>query len=75
MYYGCTTLLGGLTCNACDSPDAILKFADENGIARVFTGTGFSERVCSPHRAEICEFIDAKTAAALIFVRSDERRL
>ena len=66
IYYGETTMLGGMSNTACGNPDAILRHADQRDVKRVYTATGFSERLKNPHSAEVVEFLDAETAATIL---------
>ena len=67
VFYGGTTLLGGLTCSTCDSPDAVVSLIERSGGSRLFTATGFTERINYGHMLEIYEFLDSRTAATLLF--------
>ena len=67
IFYGGTTLLGGLTSSGCDHPDAVMRFADRSGEKRLYTATGFSERMDQPHMTEVIELLDAEVASTLIF--------
>ena len=69
VFYGSVTLLGGLICTSCDKPDAVLRHAAHMGTERVYTAVGFSERLERTHRVEVCEILDASTAATLFFGR------
>lgn len=67
VFYGNTTLLGGMTCVNCDDPDAVMTYADECGERRVYTATGFSERLKGSHQASAVEVLDAGVALSLLF--------
>lgn len=67
IFYGGTTLLGGLTSSGCDHPDAVMRFADRSGEKRLYTATGFSERMDQPHMTEVIELLDTEVASTLIF--------
>ncbi len=74
IFHGGTTLLGGLTCTACGDPDAVRALASESGEAYFFTAKGFSERLTREH-GEVCEFLDAATAAAFLFESTESGRM
>ena len=67
VFYGGATLLGSLTSSACGNPDKVREFAARSGEDRFYTATGFAERMTGDHRGEVYEFLDAETAAALLF--------
>lgn len=67
VFHGGTTLLGDLTCAACDDPDAVMSLAERSGEQQVYTARGFAERMRKDHGIKVCEFLDAETAAAVLF--------
>ena len=67
VFYGGTTLLGSLTSIACGNPDRVRELAACSGEERFYTATGFAERMTGDHQGEVYEFLDAETAAALLF--------
>ena len=67
MFYGGMTLLGGLTCCSCGDPNAIRTLAERMGETRFYTAAGFSRRLSPDCRGEVCEFLNAGAAAALLF--------
>lgn len=71
VFHGCVTLLGSLTCTACNNPDAVLHYADKRALGCIYTAVGFTERVVQSHRTEIVEFLNAKAASALLFSRQE----
>lgn len=66
-FYGGITLLGGLVCFACSSPDKILAYADEAGIGSVYTATGFADRLQQKHRCKAVELLSVNVAYELFF--------
>ena len=56
-----------LTCAACDDPDAVMSLAECSGEPQVYTARGFAERMRKDHGIKVCEFLDAETAAAVLF--------
>lgn len=67
VFYGGTTLLGGLTCHTCNSPDLVATHLEHIGENRLYTATGFTKMMVKKHKVEICECLDAKTLALLLF--------
>lgn len=67
MYYGGTSLLGGLTGCICDSPDRVIAYAEAAGVDTIYTAPGFSERIENAHNTRIVEFLDADVAYKLLF--------
>ena len=67
VFYGGTTLLGGLTSTGCDDPDTVMRLVDRSVSGRLYTATGFSERMEQLHTTEVCELLDARVATTLLF--------
>ncbi len=67
VFYGGTTLLGGMTSAACNDPDSIQALAERSGEKVFYTAVGFSERLVRNHSGEVCEFLNAETAATFLF--------